>query len=82
MNNSLRAGTFNRSAQTQLGGESVEIMRTSSNITITDDDCSSKLGKSLVPGKSTLKRLIDFKVIVDGKNKTLVEDAEQAVVLT
>jgi hypothetical protein len=78
MNNSLRAGTFNRSAQTQLGGESVKWqLRASSNITITDDDCGSKLGKSLVPSKSTLKRLIGFKVIVDGK-QTLVENAEQA----
>lgn len=78
MNNSLRAGTFNRSAQTQLGGESVKWqLRASSNITITEDDCGSKLGKSMVPNKTTVQRLIGFKVIIDG-NQTLVEDAAQA----
>jgi len=78
MNNSLRAGTFNRSTQTQLGGESVKWqLRASSNITITEEDCESKLGKTLVPNKSTVKRLIGFRVILDGK-QTLVENAEQA----
>jgi hypothetical protein len=45
MNNTLRAGSFNRGAQTMLGGESVKwLLRASSNMAVTADDCGSKLG--------------------------------------
>lgn len=43
--NSLRGGTFGRSAQTQMGGESVKwLLRASSNITVTDKDCGTTMG--------------------------------------
>lgn len=49
MNNSLRAGSFNRGAQTMLGGESVKwLLRASSNMAVTADDCGSKLGNLFV----------------------------------
>jgi hypothetical protein len=45
MNNTLRAGSFNRGYQTMLGGESVKwLLRASSNMAVTVDDCGSKLG--------------------------------------
>lgn len=49
MNNSLRAGSFNRGYQTMLGGESVKwLLRASSNMAVTEDDCGSKLGMEFV----------------------------------
>jgi hypothetical protein len=48
MNNSLRAGSFNRGAQTELGGESVKwLLRASSNIRVAVDDCGSELGNEV-----------------------------------
>lgn len=78
MNNTVRAGTFNRSAQTQLGGESVKwLLRASSNINITVDDCGSTLGKMLTPTSMTINRLVGFNVIV-GNEQIPVDNLEQA----
>ena len=45
MLNVSRVGSFNRGAQTQLGGEAVKwLLRASSNMGITEDDCGTKLG--------------------------------------
>lgn len=45
MNNTSRSGSFDRGAETQLGGESVKwLLRASSNMNIAADDCGVKLG--------------------------------------
>lgn len=45
MNNSLRYGSFNRGAQTQLGGESTKtIYRMLGTVRIAEDDCGTKIG--------------------------------------
>lgn len=45
MLNISRVGSFNRGAQTQLGGEAVKwLLRASSNMGITADDCGTHLG--------------------------------------
>lgn len=45
LNNAHRAASFSRGAETMLGGEQVKwLLRSSSNILITEDDCGSKLG--------------------------------------
>ena len=78
MNNALRAGTYNRGAQTELGGESVKwLMRASSNIVVTTDDCGSLIGKPMDVTKDNSKKLIDFTVLIDGE-KHFVENQEQA----
>ncbi len=49
LNNSLRASSFNRGAETQLGGESVKwLLRASSNMAVTKDDCGSKMGNEFL----------------------------------
>jgi hypothetical protein len=64
MNNSLRAGSFNRGAQTALGGESVKwLLRASSNIAVTQDDCGSRLGNTFHCDGSNFKWLLGFWVI-------------------
>lgn len=78
MNNSLRAGSYNRGAQTQLGGEAVKwLLRASANIRVTDKDCGSKLGKEVNVTKGNFKRLLGLSVI-ENDQPILVENEEQA----
>lgn len=66
--NSLRGGTFGRSAQTQLGGESVKwLLRASSNITVTEEDCRSALGTQILVSEANHAKLVGFSV-VDERN--------------
>ena len=65
MNNALRAGSFNRGAQTMLGGESVKwLLRASSNMMVTKDDCGSKLGNLFVIDKHT-ENWVGFSMVSD-----------------
>jgi hypothetical protein len=74
MNNALRAGSFNRGAETQLGGESVKwLLRASSNMAVTKDDCGSKLGNE-VTIDSNKDNWIGFTVITNGGGVKLTED--------
>lgn len=78
MNNALRAGSFNRGAETQKGGESVKwLLRSSSNMNITADDCGSKIGVIRNINNSIYKQLIGFYVIVN-EASILVKDEEDA----
>lgn len=64
MNNSLRAGSFNRGAQTQMGGEAVKwLLRASSNISVKQDDCGARLGKVVDVDGDNYKRLEGFYVL-------------------
>lgn len=64
MNNSLRAGSFNRGAQTMLGGESVKwLLRASSNMLVTKDDCGSKLGVEDVVAEDQKDNWIGFSIV-------------------
>lgn len=64
MNNSLRIGSFNRGHQTMMGGESVKwLLRASSNINITKDDCGSRLGNPITVDGKNYSWLIGFHVI-------------------
>lgn len=66
MNNTLRAGSFNRGAETQLGGESVKwLLRASSNIVVTVDDCGSRFGKTIQVNSLNSNKLVGFNIITD-----------------
>lgn len=76
MNNALRAGSFNRGAQTELGGESVKwLLRASSNIMITDDDCGTTVGKPLFVHEGNHQKLIDFTIMLENEQK-LISDQD------
>lgn len=65
MNNSLRAGSFNRGAQTALGGESVKwLYRASSNMNLTEDDCGTKLGMEFSINEENYKKLVGFNLVL------------------
>ena len=74
MNNSLRAGSFNRGFQTQLGGELVKwLLRISANVTIGMKDCGTHLGYPILLTESNYKRYQGFNVVVKAGHETLTE---------
>lgn len=75
MNNSLRAGSYNRGKQTELGGEAVkDILRATSNMRISGEDCGSTIGVGDQYIAKNIDRLIGFTVI-DGDAQTKVTRA-------
>lgn len=75
MNDSLRAGSFNRGAQTQLGGEAVKwLLRASSNMLITKEDCGSKLGMPVLLSDSNKKKYMSFSVVTEQGSEILTEE--------
>lgn len=87
MNNSLRAGSFNRGALTMLGGESVKwLLRASSNISVTVDDCGSLLGNvRVIPSDSKFKyvgfSIVDNKKIIKLTKENISEYYGKSVVM-
>lgn len=78
MNDSLRAGAYNRGIETALGGDAVKwLLRTSSNITATVEDCGTTLGKTVDVSVNNVRKLIGLNVMVDGK-PVLVDNSEDA----
>lgn len=77
MNNALRAGSYYRGAETQLGGESVKwLLRASSNLNVTSDDCGSRIGKQFLVTQQNTKKLIGFNIITQDGIKEITEDTD------
>lgn len=75
MINSLRAGSYNRGAQTQLGGESTKtIYRMLGTIRTAEEDCETTLGIPTTVTEYNSKSLIGFWVI--DRKKSVLIDAE------
>jgi len=76
MNNSLRAGSFNRGHQTMMGGEEVKwMLRASSNMAVTADDCGTKLGLPMHVDNTNYKKLVGFSVVSEkGSIKVNTDD--------
>lgn len=78
MMDALRAGSFNRGAETQLGGESVKwLLRASSNFNITVDDCNTRLGKKFLVTQDNFKSLIGFNIITEEGSKEITEEDDK-----
>jgi hypothetical protein len=77
MMDALRAGSFNRGAETQLGGESVKwLLRASSNFNITSEDCGTKIGKKFTVTPDNFKSLIGFNIVTEDGSKEITETEE------
>ncbi len=73
MINSLRAGSYNRGAQTQLGGESTKtIYRMLGTVRTAEADCETTLGIPTQVTDHNSQSLIGFWVI-DGKQSVLID---------
>lgn len=72
MNDSLRAGSFNRGAMTAVGGESVKwLLRASANMRVAGEDCGTSLGMGFDVDGANHTSLIGFWV-VQGKGSVEV----------
>lgn len=75
MNDSLRAGSFNRGAETMLGGVEVKwLYRATSNCAIAQDDCGSNIGSVETLTKENIKRFMGMTIIDDGIQTKLSND--------
>ncbi|WP_144106616.1 hypothetical protein [Paraburkholderia sp. BCC1886] len=64
MNNSLRAGSFNRGAETMLGGELVKwLLRAASNAVVATEDCGTRLGDLQFVDKTNIHKLPGFSIV-------------------
>ena len=81
LNNTSRAGSFDRGSETQKGGEEVKwLLRASSNIRILDEDCGTKLGKGVYVTSTNYKKLVSLYIITTNGIR-LVEDEPAAEAL-
>ncbi|BAW19232.1 putative RNA polymerase beta prime subunit [Ralstonia phage RP31] len=75
MNNALRAGSFNRGKQTELGGEAVkDLFRASGNLKISSPDCGSTVGLPSFFTEQDAERIIGFSVIEEGGPTKITHD--------
>ena len=75
LNNAQRAGSFNRGQQTMLGGVAVkELLRASSNIQVTTEDCGTKLGLPVQIDGESYKRQLGLTVQGPDGGETLTEE--------
>lgn len=73
MNNALRAGSFNRGKQTELGGEAVkDLFRASGNLKISSPDCGSTVGLPSFFKENEADRVIGFSAIEESGGITKI----------
>lgn len=73
MNDALRAGSFNRGKQTELGGEAVkDLFRASGNLKISSPDCGSTVGLPSFFKEDEGDRIIGFSALEDGGGITKI----------
>lgn len=78
MNNSLRLGSYSRGAETMLGGVEVKwMLRASSNINVTEDDCGTTLGMPIDVTEANKKTLVGFYLLTK-QGSILIENEDQA----
>lgn len=72
----LRAGSFGRGKETQLGGEQTKwLLRSTSNINILDKDCGTKIGIMTNLNENNIGRYLGFHYISDaGKAVQITKD--------
>lgn len=76
MNNTLRAGSFNRGKQTELGGEAVkDLFRASGNLKISSEDCGSTVGLPSFYVQGQEARILGFSAIEESGESTKITEA-------
>lgn len=74
----LRAGSFDRGSETELGGvEAKWILRSTSNIRVVEGDCGTKLGMVTKIGEHNFTKLIK-RYIFEGEDSRLINTVEEA----
>lgn len=76
MNDSLRAGSYNRGAETMLGGEAVKwLLRASSNMMVTAEDCKTTLGVPTIITDGNKKKYFGFSVVTPEGHEKINEES-------
>lgn len=76
MINSLRAGSYNRGQQTELGGVVFkDLLRASANIRLLEEDCGTKLGLDFIGTEKTKHQLIGYNAIGDDGKITQIDES-------
>lgn len=79
MQNSSRAGSYNRGASTQYGGEIVKwLLRATANIRITQHDCGTRLGVPLLITKDNLHFIAKSYLVTKSGEPLLIKDETEA----
>ncbi|MBB5409387.1 hypothetical protein HDG34_003328 [Paraburkholderia sp. HC6.4b] len=77
MNDTLRAGSYKRGAETALGGELVKwLLRVSANLGVTQEDCGARLGLEMTVDEDNLYKLPGSSVVTPGGRQEI--DSEEA----
>jgi hypothetical protein len=77
MNNTLRAGSFNRGAQTVLGGVAVKgLLRASANLNVAGEDCGSRVGIVADITKDNLSRFVGLSVILKEGTEVMKQEED------
>ena len=64
-----RSGSYNRGAQTELGGEAVKwLFRASSNLAVAGKDCGSRMGNFMFADKGEEHKLLGFTALIGNDN--------------
>ena len=73
MNDALRAGSYNRGKQTELGGEAVkDLFRASGNISCSLDDCGTTVGVPTIIHESDMERYLGGRTIIEKNVNTKI----------
>lgn len=76
MINSIRAASYNRGAQTQLGGETTKtIYRMLGTVRIAEDDCGSRLGIPVEITPHNKHQYVGFWIIDGGRDRLIDQDS-------
>ncbi len=79
MNDALRAGSYGRGFETQLGGElSKWLLRASAVIRIQKEDCNTKLGMSLLVSKDNYEGLVKLYYFNEKMENVMINNMEEA----
>ena len=78
INDTVRAGSYNRGAETQLGGVGTkDLLRASSTLNVTVDDCGTVIGKEIFVTNDNKQRLIGFKIF-EKEGQVKIENEQMA----
>jgi hypothetical protein len=78
MFNTSRSGSYDRGKETQKGGSAAkDILRAVSSLTISDGDCGTSVGKTVIVTANNVSNLLDRYIILPNKTSELITEPEQ-----
>jgi hypothetical protein len=77
-----RLGSYSRGAETMLGGVEVKwLLRASSNLSVSKEDCGATIGIPTAVTENNIKRLVGFSILYTGKKIDITEESDAGAYL-